>query len=187
MAGGLFNLGMQSVKTFGAKNTLKGASAANKAINAGNKLGHVGVGTATGAVAGAAGDKEDRLGGAIKGGLIGAAGGSLAKGMAAKSNAISQAKGFGQGALAGAAGTKILGSTAAGKAATSSVKGAVQKGKSIFDKGMETVRKNVGEEGFSKIKNAGAEAVKKTEDAAKNLMGDDWVKMTKDRAKDVIK
>ena len=57
MAGGLFNLGMQSVKTFGAKNTLKGASAANKAINAGNKLGHVGVGTATGAVAGAAGDK----------------------------------------------------------------------------------------------------------------------------------
>ena len=55
------------------------------------------------------------------------------------------------------------------------------------DKGMETVRKNVGEEGFSKIKNAGAEAVKKTEDAAKNLMGDDWVKMTKDRAKDVIK
>ena len=55
MAGGLFNLGMQSVKTFGAKNTLKGASAANKAINAGNKLGHVGVGTATGAVAGAAG------------------------------------------------------------------------------------------------------------------------------------
>jgi hypothetical protein len=49
------------------------------------------------------------------------------------------------------------------------------------------LEKNVGEEGFSKIKNAGAEAVKKTENAAKNLMGDDWVKMTKDRAKDVIK